>query len=370
MKKHALSVLAATIAASTLLTGLTTTTAFANTGNNTAQHVAVATASRYSINDLKNVKVVWTFFSGPEAQQQHVVDNFNYRNPGPYVMPQGDTHAGVKNLPTGWRTEAEATLGQVIWHVYAPDNSLIISYTVRRTTEIEGSDKIAQIKMTVNGEPYAKWDPLNKTDYDLRSEYPNGATVRFYNLPAGWTVQFTNDDDSTGGVFKGGKLTGSNAPIASDLYLILGATYDKYPQDPATPEGMTPVYRLYNPHSGLHHYTTSLTERNHLIDVGWNYESIAFNQPNTGTPVYRAYNPYNGNHHWTASYYEYTVITTKQGWRPEGVAWYQDDSGTKPVYRAYNPRNGEHLYTLNGNEYKIITTKQGWRGEGIAWKTR
>ncbi|MCH9277140.1 type I pullulanase [Bifidobacterium amazonense] len=131
---------------------------------------------------------------------------------------------------------------------------------------------------------------------------------------------------------------------------------------------MVPVYRLYNPYSGLHHYTISAKEKNVLVKRGWKYEGVAFRQPSKGTPVYRAYNPYNGNHHWTANKHEYQVITTRHGWKAEGIAWYQDDAGDVTVYRAYNPYNGEHLYTADKHEYDVITAaKRGWQGEGIAW---
>ena len=29
------------------------------------------------------------------------------------------------------------------------------------------------------------------------------------------------------------------------------------------------MYRLYNPNSGEHHYTTSRSERDNLISIGW-----------------------------------------------------------------------------------------------------
>ena len=34
------------------------------------------------------------------------------------------------------------------------------------------------------------------------------------------------------------------------------------------------MYRLYNPNSGEHFYTADASERDHLVDVGWNYEGI------------------------------------------------------------------------------------------------
>lgn len=133
---------------------------------------------------------------------------------------------------------------------------------------------------------------------------------------------------------------------------------------------MIPVYRLYNPHSGLHVYTTDEQEKTRLSFIGWNAEGIAFKQLSDGVPVYRAYNPHDGNHHWTASAGEYKTLTTKYGWKAEGIAWYQSANGTVNVYRAYNTENGEHLYTTSKTEYDTITAgKSVWRAEGIAWKS-
>ena len=35
-----------------------------------------------------------------------------------------------------------------------------------------------------------------------------------------------------------------------------------------------PVYRLYNPNAGDHHYTMSVAERDFLVSVGWNDEGV------------------------------------------------------------------------------------------------
>ncbi|WP_241216992.1 bacterial Ig-like domain-containing protein [Bifidobacterium goeldii] len=140
------------------------------------------------------------------------------------------------------------------------------------------------------------------------------------------------------------------------------------PSEPDQTVETVNVYRLYNPNSGLHHYTTSAYERDVLVKAGWNSEGVAFKQPTKGTPVYRLYNPNNGNHHWTASKAEYDTRVA-EGWHGENIAWYQADDGDVTVWRAYNPRNGEHLYTASEYEYQVVTTQQGWQAEEVAWKT-
>ncbi|WP_300123364.1 hypothetical protein [uncultured Enterococcus sp.] len=36
------------------------------------------------------------------------------------------------------------------------------------------------------------------------------------------------------------------------------------------------VYRLYNPNTSNHFYTTNSAEKDKLVRVGWRYEGIAF----------------------------------------------------------------------------------------------
>lgn len=126
------------------------------------------------------------------------------------------------------------------------------------------------------------------------------------------------------------------------------------------------VYRVYNPNSGLHHYTMNGNEVTNLVVAGWTYEMVAFRSASSsGVPVYRVYNPNNGNHHFTESWGERTILVSK-GWRYEGVAWYANKHSSVPVYRLYNPHNGEHLYTTNYAEYQKVKAA-GWSAEGIAW---
>jgi uncharacterized repeat protein (TIGR02543 family) len=138
-----------------------------------------------------------------------------------------------------------------------------------------------------------------------------------------------------------------------------------------TPGAPVAVYRVYNPHSGLHHYTTSPSEKNALVNLGWKDEGTSFNaaQQNSASgllPVYREYNPYNGTHNWTLSPSEHKKLVSL-GWRDEGIAWYASPSGPVTVYRLYNPYSGEHVYTTSAKEYTAVG-KAGWRQEGTAWQ--
>ncbi|KAE8126890.1 pre-peptidase C-terminal domain-containing protein [Bifidobacterium tibiigranuli] len=146
------------------------------------------------------------------------------------------------------------------------------------------------------------------------------------------------------------------------------------PTSKPTPAGKgtpVPVYRVYNKNSGLHHYTTSLGEKDALVKLGWKYEGVSFNAAKQGSasglvPVYREYNPHNGNHNWTLNQAEHNKLVSL-GWRSEGVAWYANPAGPVTVYRLYNPHSGEHVYTTSATEYAAVG-KAGWHQEGTAWK--
>ena len=128
------------------------------------------------------------------------------------------------------------------------------------------------------------------------------------------------------------------------------------------------LYRLYNPNSGEHFYTSSAFERSHLIGAGWRSEGIGWTAPeSSSSPVYRLYNPNAGDHHYTMSAYERDSLV-KVGWRYEGIGWYSDDAKAVPLYRLYNPnaRAGAHHYTASAYERDSLV-RAGWRDEGIGW---
>ena len=96
---------------------------------------------------------------------------------------------------------------------------------------------------------------------------------------------------------------------------------------PATSK--TPVYRLY---SGTdHHYTTDASERDMLVRAGWKSEGIGwYSDDARGTPLYRQFNPNvnpsaprnnSGSHNYTTSKTEHDRLVAI-GWKGEGIAWY------------------------------------------------
>ena len=128
------------------------------------------------------------------------------------------------------------------------------------------------------------------------------------------------------------------------------------------------MYRLYNPNSGEHFYTSNGAEKDHLSSLGWRYEGIGWYAPlKSNIPVYRLYNRNGGEHHYTKNQKEKEYLVSV-GWKDEGVGWYSDDSKRVPVYRQYNPneRANNHNYTADENE-KNNLVRLGWHDEGICW---
>ncbi|MBQ9608623.1 MAG: PPC domain-containing protein [Lachnospiraceae bacterium] len=129
------------------------------------------------------------------------------------------------------------------------------------------------------------------------------------------------------------------------------------------------MYRLYNPNSGEHFYTSSTKERDKLSNVGWKYEGIAWKAPAlSDIPVYRLYNPNAGDHHYTTSAFERDNLENV-GWKYEGIGWYSTGSDGQALYRLYNPNAkaaGSHHYTTSASERDNLVSL-GWRDEGVAW---
>ena len=140
-------------------------------------------------------------------------------------------------------------------------------------------------------------------------------------------------------------------------------------ETPSYEESHVNMYRLYNPNSGEHFYTSSESEAMNVASAGWQWEGIGWVAPTTSsTPVYRLYNPNGGDHFYTTSKSERDGLV-KKGWKYEGIGWYSDSEDTGlVVYRQYNKnaKTGSHNYTTSASENASLV-KMGWTAEGIAW---
>jgi hypothetical protein len=137
-------------------------------------------------------------------------------------------------------------------------------------------------------------------------------------------------------------------------------------------------YRLYSPGTFEHLYTTDLNEYNTLpACCAWQAEGAiykVFSGPGSfggvaAVPYYRLYNPFSHQHHWTTDANENNILPTV-GWVKEGTDGYILPSavaGAVPLYRLYlNAAGGLHLWTTDLNEANFLTSHNGWVNEGIA----
>ena len=148
---------------------------------------------------------------------------------------------------------------------------------------------------------------------------------------------------------------------------VCGETVKKGEAIPPLGEGVTQVYRIYNPGNGKHHYTTDAAERDFLAENGWIYEGIAWNAPQEGAPIYRVYNPGNDNHLYTMDAAERDRLV-KGGWNYEGILCYSAGTDGVPLYRVFNPyvTLNPHHYTDSLDECEFLESN-GWKVEGISW---
>lgn len=135
--------------------------------------------------------------------------------------------------------------------------------------------------------------------------------------------------------------------------------------------GSGEMYRVYNPNSGEHFYTSNKAEKDHLVNLGWKYEGIGWKAPTVSNyPVYRLYNANGGEHHYTMNAAEKNNLV-KLGWKYEGIGWFSadpNDSNSVPLLREYNPNafSNNHNYTTNAKEHNWLVGL-GWKDEGKAW---
>jgi hypothetical protein len=225
----------------------------------------------------------------------------------------------------------------------------------------------------------------NQKDYPLLTKYasPNYYWYKISGTvtPAsGYTIKMP---DMTKPAKQNGIAVKLNGQTMTNAYAIIqhvsGTDYTvvfetealpttKAAEKPAVDPGV-PMYRLYNPNSGEHFYTSSTEEKEIDVAAGWNYEGVGWVAPSTGTPVMRMYNPVAGEHHYTTNKDEADYLVT-QGWNLESdCAWYSAPAETGiPVYREYNPNQfaWNHNYTPSAEENKLLIDA-GWAFEGVSW---
>ncbi len=146
------------------------------------------------------------------------------------------------------------------------------------------------------------------------------------------------------------------------------------------------VYRMYNPITSEHLFTTSYSEYQSLVNHDWKQEGEAWDAatPSSGTKgVYRLYNPGLGalckmSHHYTTNKNEADNLVKSWGWVYDNdgqpVFYSATDSygianGAWPVYRLYNPGLSAHHYCTDLTEWAWLTASgksylADWKDEG------
>ncbi len=143
-------------------------------------------------------------------------------------------------------------------------------------------------------------------------------------------------------------------------------------QIPPPPPGQNYVYKFYIPQTNTYFYTSDIIERDSMINSGYDYVGIAFNSVTPGSantvPIYRLYSSALNEHFWTASSAEETALVASGGWTNEGVVMYGSSIATpSPVYRLYNPTTGAHYWSINPYTLENMVGTNQWQSEGIAW---
>ncbi len=142
------------------------------------------------------------------------------------------------------------------------------------------------------------------------------------------------------------------------------------------------VYRMYNPITSEHLFTTSESEYESLTTHNWKQEGRAWSSPTSSAKgVYRLYNPALGalgkmSHHYTTSKEEADKLVAENGWRYDNggkpLFYSAEDAsgaldGASPVYRLYNGGLSAHHYTLDSSENDSLTSYHGWKSEGVGF---
>jgi hypothetical protein len=222
------------------------------------------------------------------------------------------------------------------------------------------------------------------TDQTLNWISPAGSdtvTVQYWNS-AGWLPVATQMPDSGHMTWFVPEMFTNGAVVQISFYNASGtqigtATSNSFNIDYTLTTGTEiPCYRLFNNGTKEHLYTTDAYEYSVLGSEGWNQEGAVFQVYNgpisisgiNAEPNYRLYNPVTYQHLWTTDRNEYFTLRASGAWDAEGVADYVFGgpvAGSTPMYRlCYNGPTLLHLWTTDLNEYDTLPGF-GWTQESI-----
>lgn len=300
------------------------------------------------------------FDGSPEEEAAHFL-TVTEKYKGKFI-PVLDWEADAVNWPVYW---AKRWLEIVAEHT----GSTPWFYSYASYVGIHDCDQIAQYPLWIAAY-YAGYRPMGYQD----DPHLYGDQGDFDKLVA---YQYTSSGDLPGwdgaldlSIFYGDRADWMSYVNNSDPGDYEPDKEEKRKREEALREISTPnkggeVFRLYNPNSGEHLFTTNENEKFELTNIGWNDEGAAWKFPPTPSIVYRMYNPNNGGHMYTTNFNEADGLFN-DGWSYEGANFSSSSEGGIPVYRLYNPNDGRHHFTTSATE-KSSLISIGWNDEGIGF---
>jgi len=296
----------------------------------------------------------------------------------------------LPNLPgCTWATN---TTRACIWQLMSPGGEEVLTSSVQvrdELYEVNGYQFVGinhfanSVPLSGNIPVYRATDPgggsfltTNQTEYNaVVSGGYTGNGVDFYADPSwsntGYPV-YRVYNSTTGQHFWTSSLQQEQSMVQAG-WTDEGIAYTSIStarQEIAPPQGKYLVYRFYIPQTYEHFWTTDISERDRMINAGYQYEGVAWDSSaNTSdTPVYRLYAPAINQHLYTTDSNERDTLVAQHGWIYEGVSQYvSTTANSQPVYRLYAPSMGLHMITADANERNQLISSGRWNNEGTAW---
>ena len=318
---------------------------------------------------------------------------------GATSLASADLKAAAEKLGDKFATDTEGG-----YPVLSGNNKVVVTF------DSDGGTLVAPVTVTVGGTVAKPADPTRDgyqfegwfmgTDEEAQAEFDFATPiVQNTTLVAGWsrlvTVSFdlgyegaTPIDPMS--VVEGSSLSQLPTPTrggytfegwyAGDTKVDTATTFSADTTLTAKWEAVSSqvVYRMYNPITSEHLFTTDASEYDSLVAHDWQKEGEAWSSPTTGKGVYRLYNAALGamgkmSHHYTTDKAEADKLEAENGWVYDNGGqpiFYsaEDESGAfegaAPVYRLYNGGLSAHHYTMDKSEADGLVKDNGWTAEG------
>ena len=299
--------------------------------------------TKQQLEDLKHNKTL------SDQQKQAEIDKLNGQitNLGKQIEKLTQENTSLKGqIATLQATVARLTEEANQCHVSDGAKAQELEKVKQQLTQAQSDlEKLKQDKTQSDQEKQKEIDRLNGQVTQLNQE-----------------IDKLKQENPTGGSAEGsGTSTGSSVSIGG-----FGAFGEDNDSEAAAPASTSAMYRLYNPWTGEHLFTTDAHEVQILVALGWQDEGIIGQvSMKEGKAVYRLYNPNTGEHHYTTDLAEVERCVAN-GWVKEGIAFYSQ--GDQAVFSMYNPyaKSFYHHYTSNEKEIAQMI-KDGWKKEEVKW---